>query len=243
MITVIILGFFREITSAFLETIYFFNAPELITEEGDIVKIKIFASIPTDHSLGMKTYHESFIVVTLSVALWNRLKMISCPYLLNMRLCKELEKQEFAEEKAAQKKAKAAQKRAEAVQKKTEAAQKRCQEKQAKQEALKKQRENKKKKRLQKDKKTRGIKKEYVLLERDKRLQCRILLERLRILRSKYETYNFLGKRPRTSLSMLIFNLNRALETGQPLQRFISSASKHLEDLNPKRRTILKMTL
>jgi len=159
--------------------------------------------------------------------------------MLNIQLCKELKRQELAEEKAAQKQAKVAQKRAEAAQKKREADEKRCQERQAKREALKKQRENKKKARLQKIKKAPTLKTKYVLIERDLRLQCHILLERIRIIKANYEKYDFSGKRPRTCLSMLEFNLQRALKKGQPLQRFINSATKHLQDLNPRRRLVI----
>jgi hypothetical protein len=177
MITVITPVFPDLITSESLAMIYFSKPPNLITNEGDTVKINIVATIPMEDLLGMRTYHESFIVVTLSGALWCKLKMISCPYMLNIQLCWELKKQELAEEKAAQKRAEAAQKRAKAAQKRAEAAQKRaeaaqkraeaaqkkkeaalkkkeadekrCQEKQNAQNALKKQREDEKKKSLQ----------------------------------------------------------------------------------------------
>jgi hypothetical protein len=235
MITVIIPGFPGVITFNSLARISFLRTLVVIAEANEMVTIKIVANIPIDHPLGMTQYRKGFVLITIPLALWNKLKTMTSLDKLNLFLCNELEKQEIA----AQKQAEAAQKKKEARREKAELQKKRCQEKQDARNALKKQREEKRKARLQKKKKfkkKRPVISKYVLLERDKRLQCRILLERLRILRSKYETYDFLGKRPRTSLSMLIFNLNKALETGQPLQRFISSASKHLQDLNPRRR-------
>ena len=233
-------GFLGVITFVILERISFLMTPFVIAQSDEVVKIRIFATIPIDHPLGMTTYHKGFLLITIPLTLWNKVKTMTCPFRLNMFLCKELERQELAAQKQAEaehKKEAAEHKKAEVALKKKEASKKRSQDKQ---DALKKEREERRKACLQKKekfkKKAPTLKTKSVLL--DLRLQCRILLERSMILRSKYETYDFLGKRPRTSLSMLIFNLQRALETGQPLQRFINSASKHLQRLCPRRRVV-----
>lgn len=244
MISVSISG--SNVDSKYLENIVFMIQGQLITEDDTCIKIAIPASIPIPQPLGMIIFVTKVVFVTLPIALQKTVQNIRCLMNLNLFLCKELKKQELTEEKANHQK-EAADRQKEAVARKKEAAKmkkeaaskKRCQERQAKREELKKQREDKKKARLQKKKKARGIKKEYVLIERDLRLQYHILLGRIRIIKANYEKYDFSGKRPRTCLSMLEFNLERALKTGQPLQRFINSATKHLQDLNPRRRLVI----
>jgi hypothetical protein len=245
MTTVTISGFQDLITFAILERISFSSAPNVIAQSDKVVTIRIVANIPIDHPLGMTKYREGFVLITIPLALWNKVKTMTSLDRLNVFLCNELEKQERTaqrQEEVAQKQAAAAQKKKETRCKKAELQKKRCQEKQDARNALKKKREEKRKARLQEKekfkKKAPTIKTKYVLIKCDLRFQCYILLERIKLIKVNYKDYDFSGKRPRTCLSMLIFNLKKALETGQPLQRFINSTSRRLDELCPRRRVV-----
>ena len=236
-------GFIGLITGIFLARITFRSAPNFVSQNGDNVTFRLCVIIPMDCPLNMITYHQGFLLFTIPVTLWDKVKTMTSLDSLNVFLCKELERQELAAHKQAEaehKKAEAEHKKAEAKRKKAELKKKLYQEKQ---DALKKEREEKKTARLQEKekfkKKAPTLKTKYVLIERDPRLQCHILLERIRIIKVNYEKYDFSGKRPNTCLSMLEFNLQRALKTGQPLQRFINSATKHLQRLCPTKRVVI----
>ena len=159
------------ITCVFLARIIFQSFPISIAQDDTNITVRLNATIPKDCLLGMTTYHEGFVLITIPLTLWNKVQTMTSLDRLNVFLCNELEKQELAaqkQEKAAQKQAEAAQKKEEARRKKAELQKKRCQEKQDARNALKKEREERRQARLQKKekfKKKKPLIAKYVLLD------------------------------------------------------------------------------
>lgn len=238
----------KTVSSKDLSTMVFQGKPEIAQDSTTgVAIITIAATVSTILPLGAVQYNPAIIQVRVPL-----LALISfCAKgtftldKLNVFLCTELKKQEMAkidkalreqkarikeEQVSLNKQKKATQRHQKRTDAKTAAAHKR-EERNETQQRLRLEKKEVFKKRRALLFQARKMRKQGLETECNKRLQCRILLEKLCTIRTNYVNYVFSGKRPRTSLSMLIFNLERALKTAQPLIRHINSARKHLSDL------------
>ena len=232
-----------------LSTMVFHGKPE-ITQDATtgVATITIAATVPTILPLGAVQYNPAIIQVTVSLLAWSSFCAKGTFNLdeLNVFLCTEMKKQERAkivkavrEEKARhkqeqvslKKQEKATQRHQKMTDAKTAAAQK---HEERKQERLRKKEVFKKRRTLLFQ--ARKMRKQGLETECNKRLQCRILLEKLCTIRTNYHKYDLSGTRPQTALSMLMFNLKRALDTGLSLVRHTKNARKHLELLQHRLR-------